>query len=387
MPDRLQEHHDLASAYAPVIRHEVNRAAPHKDFIVRFDFERPDEHEHDERFWEWRDSTKKRLMEHLDDNGSEARIERCPPGCIVRHGSGDEDALDLRAYVYYSVIQTRTHDFVMYAWYHPVDWKKIGSHSNDLEGAMVVAERESGRVVIVAAIEHLDINAGRLDEYGLPMSTSRNRENEPYLWYKNPRRPLLYVEAMGHGVWLNSHIRQFEPAWDGTIEYQPVDELGKERHVPPLWGDEASDAYRDRDERVKVAYELLPMLEPGEEYCLWNRFKDIRPDGSIGMSPPWNWTHSGDRGLASPGEWFLDPAFYYAYRRGGMGRRWGDLKVRDDVNEGSWDLRYTYNPFLKYRLESRTARFVPERGARMLAQVIDKRYHRKGEYFVDEGDA
>ncbi len=374
----------LAEMYAPVIRHEICRDAPHKDFAVCFDFDRPEGAPAAE-FWNWRNPLKKIRIELLDPgNPLAGRILRTDRGCEVTDVSGAAHSLDLRAFVYYAVVRTRTHDFITYAWYHPSDWKAIGGHSNDMEGGMVVAETGGGRVVIVAALEHLDINAGRVDERGLPMTASREHENEVYLWYKNRKRPLMHVETKGHGVWLNARNRWFEDDWHGTVEYQPRPEL-PDVHRPPPFGDEAGGAYSDRDNRQKRAYELIPMYEPGNKFCLWEQFKDIRPDGSIGMNPPWLWTHRSDLGLADTGEWFLDPAFYYAYRRGSLGHRWGDLQLRDDVNSGKWALRYTENPYLEYKLSTKAKRakshFIPERGARMLGRLIDKKYQRQNRFF------
>lgn len=371
---------ELARTYAPVIRHEICSQAPHKDFILRFDFDRPEDEEDPEPYWNWRDPIKMRRIELLDaGNPAFGEIEHGEGGCVIIDTGGTRHCLDLRAYVYYAVARTATHDFISYAWYHPSDWKGIGAHSNDMEGAMVVAEKDGGRVVIAGAIEHLDINCGRVDERGLPITDGRAHENEVYLWYRNPKRPLLHVETKGHGAWLNALARLTEDDWHGTVEYQPHMEA-QGGHTPPPFGEEAEEVYRDRDARVKRAYELLPMCAEGERYCIWEQFKDIRPDGSIGMNPPWLWTHSGDVGLADKGEWFLDPAFYYAYRRGSLGRRFGDLRVYEDVNAGRWSLRYAENLHLRYKLDADPA-FLPERGARMLGRVIKRRYQRRGEYF------
>lgn len=51
----------------------------------------------------------------------------------------------LRAYAYYSVVATRTHWFILYAFYHPRDWADIGGpldeHENDLEGVLMIVKR------------------------------------------------------------------------------------------------------------------------------------------------------------------------------------------------------------------------------------------------------
>lgn len=53
----------------------------------------------------------------------------------------------LRARGYYSVVETRTHWFILYAFYHPRDWDKgfEGEHENDLEGALAIVRKGSSR--------------------------------------------------------------------------------------------------------------------------------------------------------------------------------------------------------------------------------------------------
>ena len=59
--------------------------------------------------------------------------------------------VDLRAVIYYSVVETQTHWFLLYADFHPQDWDEncqpipFGPdrcHENDMEGAMVVVEKD-----------------------------------------------------------------------------------------------------------------------------------------------------------------------------------------------------------------------------------------------------
>lgn len=59
----------------------------------------------------------------------------------------------LRAVVYYSLLATRTHWFIVYAFYHPRDWsdapnselRRIESHENDMEGVLTVIKRPTTR--------------------------------------------------------------------------------------------------------------------------------------------------------------------------------------------------------------------------------------------------
>lgn len=70
---------------------------------------------------------------------------------------------DLRGFVYYAVQETEanaaglSHLFLHYAYYHPRDPKRFRGHAHDMEGALVVVERDSTgaeRVVSVATQAH-----------------------------------------------------------------------------------------------------------------------------------------------------------------------------------------------------------------------------------------
>ncbi len=120
--------------FAPVF-HQALGPAPRLDYITNFDFD-----------GDWRG----------DNNWNNGLDRRFP----------------LKAYVYYAVFETRTHFFIHYACFHPRDYKggerrgallseamragvslggqydptgrsneAVMSHENDLEGALVVAEK------------------------------------------------------------------------------------------------------------------------------------------------------------------------------------------------------------------------------------------------------
>ncbi|UCF21489.1 MAG: hypothetical protein JSU87_08925 [Gemmatimonadota bacterium] len=372
----------LARMYAPIIRHEICDEAPHRDFLVRFDFDRIPGRDAGEG-WAWRNPAKATHIGLLDPgNPATQKVERYDVGCTITDNAGVSYELDLRGHVYYSVVRTRTHNYITYFWYHPSDWKNIGSHDNDMEGAMVVAGTEGGPVAVVAAIEHSDLNAGRVDRQGRPLTSSHQRENEVQLWPGDLKRTTLHVECKGHGVWLNGFNRHGENSWTGTLEYHPEEMLPDAHKRPPLV-DEAANEYGDRGKTILRSYSLEPTYEPDTELGLWNQFKKLGAEGGLGMNPPWLWTHRGD--FCDPGEWFLDPAFYYAYRRDGLGLKYGGLNLRDQVKSGVWALRYTSNPFLEYKLsdeaKQRGTAFQPEREARMIDKIIAKQAQRKGEYF------
>ena len=125
---------DIAARFAPIF-HQALGPAPRFDYITNFDFD-----------GDWRG----------DNNWNNAADRRYP----------------LKAYVYYAVFESRTHFFIHYAAFHPRDYKggekrgallseamrtgvslggqydptgrsseAVMAHENDLEGALVVAEK------------------------------------------------------------------------------------------------------------------------------------------------------------------------------------------------------------------------------------------------------
>ena len=143
---------DIAARFAPIF-HQALGPAPRFDYITNFDFD-----------GDWRG----------DNNWNNADNRRYP----------------LKAHVYYAVFESRTHFFIHYAAFHPRDYKggekrgallseamragiRLGgqydptgrsgeavmAHENDLEGALVVAEKigedyTNARLTLVETLAH-----------------------------------------------------------------------------------------------------------------------------------------------------------------------------------------------------------------------------------------
>ena len=329
---------EIAARFAPVF-HQALGPAPRFDYITNFDFD-----------GDWCG----------DNNWNNAEDRRYA----------------LKAYVYYAVFETRTHYFIHYAAFHPRDYKggekhgallsevmRIGvnlggqydptgraneavmAHENDLEGALVVAEKDGD-----------DYNKARL---ALVETLAHNN----YLKYTPPGsrlsadavtvegvRPHLFIESRGHGIeaWRDAP-EQHKQAEKGFLVYAFLGAAGNP--------EEKADG--------AVGYELLPTLESfwpharpgknesfGEEHdygVVSARFAQGSEDvlrhirlgvtgsalnglvGAANMSrPPWGWFDGQDR-TRPLGEWFLQPAEV-------IRRRW-------NLPE-SFSTTYTYHPFL-----------------------------------------
>jgi hypothetical protein len=132
----------------------------------------------------------------------------------------------LRAYVYYSMVETRTHYFIHYAVFHGRDYKggefqgaiiseliregakRAGkydptgiaeesalAHENDMEGCLVVVEKsgkdsDAGNVIFLETLRHNTIS-----KYSV-----QNSQKESDALRLQDDRPLLYIEPKGHGI-------------------------------------------------------------------------------------------------------------------------------------------------------------------------------------------
>ncbi|PIT98589.1 MAG: hypothetical protein COT74_12845 [Bdellovibrionales bacterium CG10_big_fil_rev_8_21_14_0_10_45_34] len=230
------------------------------------------------------------------------------------------------AYVYFSVIETHTHYFVSYAFFHARDYSRNCipwvCHENDLEGIQLVIRKvgEWGVVEVLQTLAHDQIyNDVRPQLHILPGELAGHTG-----------RVAIYIEPGGHGIkqWvgplqgevgghlrklsdlevlkdqLSSYLRYYpegvaedpNQAKNGSFSYALLstedelwsrrDELGKgsmyQKHFD----------YKG----VRLSIKGLPNAFAGEEY------------GKGRAKPPWAWHDSADTAVQK-GDWFLDPAY------------------------------------------------------------------------------
>jgi hypothetical protein len=333
----LARDREIAAQFAPVF-YQALGTSPRFDYITRFDFDD-----------DWRG----------DNNWNDAANHK----------------FRLDAYVYYAVFETRTHFFVHYAVFHPRDYKggltygpllshairavvraagvydptgswneAVLAHENDLEGALVVAEKSHtlsrARVAIVETLAHNEFL-----KYTPPGSSFSGEGIR-----MDGLRPILFVEPMGHGItaWVpDAAQKQFVDK--GLLVYRFAGKAGN----------------ADKLTRNVVDYDLLPIVDTfwaraqsgkGETWGELHDYgtlkvqfaegeKSVERRGRLGVigsafsgnvgaanmgRPPWGWFDARDR--ARPlGEWFLLPAET-------VQRHWKAPR--------SFSTVYTYNPFL-----------------------------------------
>lgn len=164
------------------------------------------------------------------------------------------------AWVYWAGVETDTHAFLTFAFFHPRDYSRwntsLTAHENDLEGVLMALEKgpDGPRLVAIETVFHHQFLRVQVPG-GYPV-----HDPDRHFLGMEGERPVITMEARGHGA---------EP-WDGA-EFPGGDgvvyRLGEVAEVP-----EHPD---DRD----VSYRLVDI-----ESTLWAHRHDIGPDQTFGKA-------------------------------------------------------------------------------------------------------
>jgi hypothetical protein len=276
---------DLALHHAPIIYQDTNDRLPEGDYLTRFDYDG---------------------NQRADDNWD----------------SFEEHRDGIAAFAYYSVVETEDHWYIVYGFFHPLDWSDgdDSEHENDLEGALAIVRRddtEFGTLEAIITVFHLDFftytpsgtGGGREDVDG-PLSFQRI-DGVPH--------PVISIEAEGHGVKAYPFAGEFagandedgvvfRPARSATIQ-EAVPSSGNDRDViytlvdfiPTLWSLQMGQVRTPRDEAETFA--SFGTLK-GDSSGLCGLFRGCTPDAA---NAPWGWDDEDD-GDVFAGELALDPA-------------------------------------------------------------------------------
>jgi len=250
--------------------------------------------------------------------------------------SQQDDEHSLNAYIYYSVIKTETHWFILYADFHPRDWGG-GSlegnaactedhipfpeslrkcHENDLEGVLVVAEHD-----------------GSTEDYGefLLMGTVRHLGFE---WFSKDDvlfagdHPQVYVEPKGHGV------KAYEGVSVGDGVVYSYEAASAEEPPRPFIPGIHPVSYDLIHVKLDLWRRRHDYISPMDDYRTYKNFYFFEEDEGVhlpeaGARPPWGWY---DLGEFKKGDFFWDPAYTVAKK----------FNLREGFSQN-----YDYNPYCK----------------------------------------
>lgn len=267
--------------------------------------------------------TKKDLLVPIDLNfykNKKDSLELCWDTKNIRQRLQNTDLEFLLPVVYYSVAETETHYFVLYALYHADD----DTHPNDMEGCLVILEKMDLNEILLGMITvaHHDFwlyayeNSIR-QASGKEFSEDYNLEVDVSVDYI---RPLIQQEVGKHGLnALGTRINHFTKflnwlrsllsVYPDVIVFCPGDK-------PRYYDIKSILKGKGTAYSPTFQYELVDILDPVEVF--WTRWND-RPNSTFqengkfhggAANPPWLWKelklsiqHSEEIGLM-----WLDPA-------------------------------------------------------------------------------
>lgn len=239
---------------------------------------------------------------------------------------------DLRAFVYYWVVETSTNWFIGYAMFHPRDWSEIcfplACHENDLEGVLLTVRRDGspfGEFLLMSTIFHDTVP--NYTDFDQAPSSGVTGLVDGDVQFLAGSHPIVYIEAKGHGITGAERWEDFDfPGGDGVVY-----SYGGVAQEPPSGN------------ATGVSYDLAD-IQP-----LWARRCDTATFGSYGAfagddwtidaaNAPWGWSGWGYQLPV----FFLGPASGIGDSFGNLGpfTRWDDGfdndgdTVIDEADEG-----------------------------------------------------
>lgn len=229
----------------------------------------------------------------------------------------DDNLSRLTGWAYYSVAETTTHWFLIYAFYHPRDWVDYpdwfgtATHENDMEGALLTIRKDGSTYGALEAM--VTVAHSHFYSYVPPGSSyTSGRENIDgtviMQSHAGAAHPTTRQEAKGHGLyaWNGSSF----PGGDGVV-YLPSATIAE----VPSSGNDRSVAYRLTD--VFAPSGMWARRYDSLTYAGWGTFRgDNGKDNAA--NAPWGWDDEDDGGDLQRGMLATDPAYlvsvYFANR-------------------------------------------------------------------------
>jgi hypothetical protein len=240
----------------------------------------------------------------------------------------------LPAHAYHSVVETGSHWYIVYTFFHPRDWSDTvfdTEHENDGEGVLLVVERdgtEFGRLVAAVTVAHKDFFSFLPDGSPLTSGAESSDGKLSTALFEGVPHPITAQEAKGHGL----------KAWPA---YDIVGDGVK--YYPSLTTAEEPSSASDSD----VRYKLIDLYGPEGFWARRSLSELFASDGTFrgdtsggcglmaglcstnSANAPWGWDDQDD-GSIQRGEIASDPAKLAAYYFSPSSR---------------FSLTYTFNPF------------------------------------------
>ena len=298
------------------------------------------------------------------------------------NGDNNWDNLDAgssQAYVHYAAVETKSHWFLHYDFFHPRDYSDnciAGTcHENDNEGIILTVRKDGGEFGVLELMETLAHN----NIYSYTNDTRlRNgvHDIDGKIDFHDGHHPMVFLEAGGHGALavgaqhstFSAAKKDFTSGTGVTLVYTGTADRakhGNDRNVgydlisiEDTWWPRAKQATNERS--FDAPYEYQPFGNRpggGQRYMgsFWGRKQGVNK-----AKPFWGWHDERTRRakVLNTGQWALDPAY----------------SVTKNITFPAAmpvDLDYVYNPFLGAVPGTANISPVPGTGTCRLEAVID----------------
>lgn len=265
-----------------------------------------------------------------------------------------------KAFVYYAVMETETHWFLIYNFFHPRDYSDfcvVGTcHENDNEGLILTVRKDTSKFGKLEVMETLAHNNVYSFTNNSAIKNGVHNIDGKVEFYENSH-PIIFIEAGGHGIYSSDSKSSLFSA--AKMEFK------QNTGVTYVYNQKAENPNYANDRNV--SYALLPIYdewwmkgsqesnranETFDEFYVYEPFGN-RPNASVkyisgafhgrtaskNMAKPfWAWfdRRTRDKKVLNTGQWALDPAYSVS----------ANLKF---PNKLPVSLEYVFNPYLNLK--------------------------------------
>ncbi|MCB1024982.1 MAG: hypothetical protein KDB79_11355 [Acidobacteria bacterium] len=238
-----------------------------------------------------------------------------------------------QAYVYYTVIESETHWFLIYNFFHARDYSDVcvvgTCHENDNEGLIMTVRKNKtkfGELEVMETLAHNNI-------YSFSNDSSIKKgvhDIDGKIEFYKKTTPIVFIEAGGHGVYSSSakgslfsaEKMEFKSHTGITYVYKNKAEIptgGNNRNVGyallPIydqWWSKGNQKTADANDTFDDFYAYQPFGDrPGTSAEFISGAFKGRTASENKAKPFWGWhdKRTRDKKVLNTGQWALDPAY------------------------------------------------------------------------------
>ena len=263
-----------------------------------------------------------------------------------------------KAFVYYAVMETETHWFLIYNFFHPRDYSDFcvaGScHENDNEGLILTVRKDAtkfGRLEVMETLAHNNVYSFTNN----PAIKKGVHDIDGQIELYEKTHPVIFIEAGGHGVFASdSKSSLFDAAKMSFKQNTGITYIYNKKAESPQYVADQNVSYAllsIADEWwEKGSQETVQANETFDDFYFYAPFGN-RPKSSAKYisgafhgemasknqaKPFWAWfdKRTRDKKILNTGQWALDPAYSVSM----------SLDFPDNLPVS---LRYIFNPYLE----------------------------------------